>query len=210
MLSILSLSLSWVAPSVRPAPIGGGRAPHALLQAAAVDLDSLGVKGLPIEKTVRGFQLVADQKLKYQQLLFLAKKLPDMEEALCVDERRVPGCLSVVYVHATQDDEGLISFQGTSDAQLTKGLVAMLVNGLSGCTNEQIQGVQPAFIQATGLEQSLTPGRNNVRSESSQTSRPCLFLCRALAPGPPLSCDPRSNPRTHPPTAHLSYALAVC
>lgn len=168
MLSILSFSLTWVAPSLRPAQVGAGRAPRAFLQAAAVDLEALGVKGLPIEKTVRGFQMFADQKLKYQQLLFLAKKLPDMDEDLCIDERRVPGCLSTVYVHATRDDDGLISFKGTSDAQLTKGLVAMLVNGLSGCTNEQIQGVQPAFIQATGLEQSLTPGRNNVCSNASQ------------------------------------------
>lgn len=158
-----AVSSSWVAPGgLRPAPLDKPRSSHALAVGAAADLEALGVKGLPIEKTVLGFQMVPDQKLKYQQLLFLAKKLPDMDEELCVDERRVPGCLSTVYVHCTKDDNGLITFQGTSDAQLTKGLVALLVNGLSGCTNEQIQGVQPAFIEATGLQQSLTPGRNNV------------------------------------------------
>lgn len=128
---------------------------------AATDLESLGVAGLPLEKTVKGFAMVPDQKLRYQQLLFLAKKLPEMDAALCQEENRVPGCLSVVFVHAEQTADGKVAFQGTSDAQLTKGLVALLVNGLSDCTNEQIQGVQPEFIEATGLQASLTPGRNN-------------------------------------------------
>jgi len=127
----------------------------------AVDSAALGIAGLPLEKTVMGFQMVPDQKLRYQQLLFLAKKLPDMDEALFVDENRVPGCLSVVHVHAESDESGAVTFQGSSDAQLTKGLVALLVNGLSGCTSEQIQAVQPEFIEECGLAQSLTPGRNN-------------------------------------------------
>ena len=133
----------------------------AISMAASADLEALGVAGTPLAKTVMGFQMVPDQKLRYQQLLFLAKKLKDMDPALQVDENRVPGCLSVVFVHCTQDDAGAITFEGTSDAQLTKGLVALLVNGLSGLTNEQIQGVNPEFIKACGLDQSLTPGRNN-------------------------------------------------
>ena len=65
----------------------------------------------PLEKTVRGFQMVPDQKLRYQQLLFLAAKLAPMDASLCTDEHKVPGCLSVVHVHARKEDDGLIYFQ---------------------------------------------------------------------------------------------------
>lgn len=43
----------------------------------------------------------------------------------------MPGCLSTVHIHATEQDNKIF-YVGDADAQMTKGLVAMLVNGLSG------------------------------------------------------------------------------
>ena len=85
--------------------------------------------------------------------------MPDMDDSLMTDENRVPGCLCRVRARDKNNDD-TITFQGTSDAQLTKGLVAARQR-LTGCTSEQIQNLQPEFIQAAGLSQSLTPGRNN-------------------------------------------------
>jgi sulfur transfer protein SufE/stress-induced morphogen len=113
-----------------------------------------------LAKMVRTLRNVPDDKLRYQQLLFLAAKAKPMDAALKVPENKVAGCLSTVYVHATQADDK-VYFVGDSDSQLTKGLVSLLVNGLSGSSIDAILAVQPEFIKYAGITQSLTPGRNS-------------------------------------------------
>jgi BolA-like protein 1 len=114
-----------------------------------------------LSKLVDSFAAVPDAKLRYQQLLFFARKLPEMDNALKTDYNRVRGCTSVVHVDVKLDEKNKVRIAADSDAQLTKGLIALLVNGLNGCTVEEVLAVDPAFINATGLSMSLTPSRNN-------------------------------------------------
>ncbi len=70
------------------------------------------------------------------------------------------GCVSQVYITARLED-GKVAFQGDSDAQITKGLVALLIEGLNGSAPLEIQQLTPDFIKITGFDISLTPSRSN-------------------------------------------------
>ena len=113
-----------------------------------------------LEKIVAKFEKIAEPKRRYEYLLWFAKRLSPMPEELQTPENKVLGCVSQVYVHAVCKD-GIVEFQATSDAQITKGLVAFLVEGLAGLSPQEIVHLTPDFIQRTGLNMSLTPSRSN-------------------------------------------------
>lgn len=113
-----------------------------------------------LAKIVQRFQRHADPKQRYEQLLWYAKRLPAFPDSDKLAENKVSGCVSQVYITANLTD-GKVLYQGDSDAQLVKGLVGLLVEGLSGLTPAEIVSITPDFIQDTGLNVSLTPSRAN-------------------------------------------------
>ena len=118
--------------------------------------------GLPpnLARIVEKFKRRSDPKKRYEQLLWYAKKLEGMPEDSKIEENKVQGCVSQVYITADLE-EGKIWYKGDSDAQLVKGLVALLIEGLNGLTPNEIIEVTPDFIEETGLNVSLTPSRAN-------------------------------------------------
>ena len=113
-----------------------------------------------LDRIVERLATTADPKRRYEYVLWLAKKLEPLPEEFRNDAFKVKGCVSQVYV-VGELQEGKLHWQGDSDAAITKGLLALLIEGLEGLTPEQAAGLDPAFIAATGLQASLTPSRAN-------------------------------------------------
>ncbi|WP_413165882.1 SufE family protein [Capilliphycus salinus ALCB114379] len=114
-----------------------------------------------LDRIVQRFKRASSNKLRYEQLIALAQKLPEFPTDAKISDNKVPGCVSQVYVIADLDENGKVQFQGDSDSQLTKGLVALLIRGLNGLSSAEIEKITPDFIEETGLQASLTPSRSN-------------------------------------------------
>jgi cysteine desulfuration protein SufE len=113
-----------------------------------------------LEKIVKRLQNVTDPKQKYERLILFARKLPAFPDDARTEANKVSGCTSQVFITAHLD-HGKVKFDGDSDSQLVKGLVAILVEGLNGLSPKEILTLTPDFIQDTGLNVSLTPSRVN-------------------------------------------------
>lgn len=114
-----------------------------------------------LQEIVKLFQSVQEPKAKYEQLLFYGKNLKPLETQFKTKDNKVEGCVSQVWVRAYLDSDNNVVFEADSDSVLTKGLAALLVNGLSGRPVNEVIRVSPDFAVLLGLQQSLTPSRNN-------------------------------------------------
>jgi cysteine desulfuration protein SufE len=123
---------------------------------------SFPVSSLPesLVRVIQRFQRLSEPKQRYELLIWFAKRLPKFPETDRTAANKVQGCTSEVYVTARLEDQK-VYFAGDSDSQLVKGLVTLLVEGLSGLSPEVVVSLSPEFIQATGLNVSLTPSRSN-------------------------------------------------
>eukprot|EP00611_Tribonema_gayanum_P029005 TRINITY_DN7640_c0_g1_i1.p1 TRINITY_DN7640_c0_g1~~TRINITY_DN7640_c0_g1_i1.p1 ORF type:complete len:334 (+),score=115.50 TRINITY_DN7640_c0_g1_i1:47-1003(+) len=130
-----------------------------LLMSTAPSIQELGLTP-ELERLVKAFRSMPDDKMRYKQLLFMAAQGAELPSEFKTTDNKVQGCLSTVHVVAKMK-QGKVYFEGDSDAQLTKGLLSILIRGLSGNAAADIQSVKPEFIQVAGLQTSLTPGRNN-------------------------------------------------
>ena len=101
-----------------------------------------------------------DPKRKYEYILWLGKKLKEPNKDILIAENKVKGCVSEVFVKATIQGDNLF-WEGYSDALITKGLLAFLINGLNGLTPKEVVKLDKSFIEETGLKASLTPSRSN-------------------------------------------------
>ncbi len=114
-----------------------------------------------INEIIEDFSFAEEWEDKYTYLIELGNKTPYMLDAEMVDENKVPGCMSQVWV--VFDKEGdKFNFRASSDASIVRGLATIVSAIFSGKTAEEIQNtdVNDYFSQMDILEH-ISPNRRN-------------------------------------------------
>jgi cysteine desulfuration protein SufE len=93
-------------------------------------------------------------------LIDLGNSLEPLDEKKKSPQNIIEGCQSRVWLDAEMKD-GIITYQGESDAVLVKGLVSLLIQVLSGHTPDEIINTDLYFIDKIGLREHLSPTRSN-------------------------------------------------
>jgi cysteine desulfuration protein SufE len=106
------------------------------------------------------FSMFETWEEKYEYLIDLGKKLSPLDPSFKTDDYKIKGCQSSVWIHSSYKD-GLVYFEGDSDAVIVKGLVSLMIMVLNGQAPKDIVDATLAFIDSIGLSSHLAQTRSN-------------------------------------------------
>jgi len=112
------------------------------------------------DELIENFALFDDQLDKTQYIIDLGKKLQPIDEAYKTDENLIRGCQSRVWLHTDTKDD-CVHFEADSEptAQISKGLVSMLITILSGQKPEEVVNSNLYFIEQIGMSSIVSSRR---------------------------------------------------
>jgi cysteine desulfuration protein SufE len=97
---------------------------------------------------------------RYRLLIDLGKQLDAMPDALKTDATLVRGCSASVWVYPTQLDDGRLHFLADSNAAITKGIIALVLETVQDQAAEQIKNTDiAAVLEPFDLKNQLSSNR---------------------------------------------------
>lgn len=112
------------------------------------------------DEVIEEFSGFTDWMDRYQMLIDLGNDLEPLDERYKTEQNLIDGCQSRVWLQADYDGN-VITFTAESDALIVKGIIALLIQVLSGHTPKEILDADLYFIDRIGLKEHLSPTRSN-------------------------------------------------
>lgn len=112
------------------------------------------------QELIDDFTLFETWEEKYEYLIDLGKKLAPLDPAFKTEDQKIKGCQSSVWIHSYAKD-GLVYFEGDSDAIIVRGLVGLMITVMNGQPAKAIVEAPLEFINTIGLSSHLAQTRSN-------------------------------------------------
>jgi cysteine desulfuration protein SufE len=112
------------------------------------------------DEVIEEFAVFDDWMDKYQMLIDLGNELNALDNKYKTEQNLIDGCQSRVWLQCDYED-GLLVFKADSDALIVKGIIALLLQVVSGHTPQEILDADLYFIDKIGLHEHLSPTRSN-------------------------------------------------
>jgi len=116
-----------------------------------------------LDEMVEIFELLGDWEQRYAYLVELGEGLPQLPDIHRTEDNKVKGCMSQVWIKAYRDpsDLALIRFHGDCDTSIIKGVLALLIQLVSGRTEAAVEALDvDEFFLRLGLDENLSPNRH--------------------------------------------------
>ena len=112
------------------------------------------------DKIVKEFEQYTDWEDRYKRIIDLGREMKEIDQSYKTEKYKLNGCLSQVWVSAKLEN-GKIIFEADSDAAIVKGLIALLIKVYSNHTPDEILASPPEFVKKMGINNHLSPTRQN-------------------------------------------------
>ena len=112
------------------------------------------------DEVVEEFSDFTDWMDRYQMLIDLGNDLEVLNDQYKTENNLIDGCQSRVWLQCDYKD-GKLVFTADSDALIVKGIIALLIQVMSGHTPAEILNADLYFIEKIGLREHLSPTRSN-------------------------------------------------
>jgi len=110
-----------------------------------------------IQDMIDDFAFLDDWEDRYMHVIDLGKGLAPLPLDAKIDQNKVKGCASQVWLLSTQKDS-IWTFSGDSDAHIVKGLVAIVLEIFSGRSSVEIANLDAnAILSKLGLNPKRRP-----------------------------------------------------
>ncbi len=113
------------------------------------------------EELAETFEFLDDWEDRYRHVIDLGRAMDPLDAALKVPATKVDGCASQVWL-VPRTEDGVLRFDGDSDAMIVRGLIAVLKTLFDGLPADEAAKVDArAELGRLGLNDHLSAQRSN-------------------------------------------------